>query len=74
MSGEWQQLANQATSAPPRKTGVATVMSLTCPAVIHGSLVMSTSPSASAPGGYFATMWPIPVAMALMWPGVPPED
>ncbi len=58
----------------PRNTGVATVRSLIWPAVIHGSLVSSTSPGASDSGGKAATMCRAPVAIALMWPGVPLWD
>src|ERR1051326_26081 len=47
----WQVLAKSATSLPFLKIGEVIVMSLICPAVIHGSLVMSTSPGASFAGG-----------------------
>src|SRR5712692_2660834 len=56
------------------KTGVVIVMSLICPAVIHGSLVISTSPGASCPGGKAARKWRMDVAIALMCPGVPVTD
>ena len=56
------------------KTGVTTVMSLIWPAVIQGSLVIRTSPGRSVPSGYASKKWRTPVAMALMWPGVPVTD
>ena len=74
MSALWQVLANSATSRPFLKTGVVMVMSLICPAVIHGSLVIRTSPGAIVSGGYAAKKWRMEVAMALMCPGVPLID
>ena len=74
MSGAWQVEANMPITRSPRNTGVATVRSLIWPAVIHGSLVSSTSPGASDSGGKAATMCRAPVAIALMWPGVPLWD
>ena len=71
MSGAWQVDANQPIIRSPRNTGVTTVRSLIWPAVIHGSLVTSTSPGSSVSGGKAATTWRMPVAIALMWPGVP---
>src|SRR5262245_7051549 len=49
-------------------------MSLIWPAVIHGSLVMRTSPGASLSGGKAAKKCFIEVAIALMCPGVPLID
>src|SRR3989338_2783594 len=74
ISALWQVLANRAASRPSLKTGVVIVISLICPAVIHGSLVMSTSPGESVSAGNAARKWRIEVAMALMWPGVPLTD
>ena len=51
MSGAWAVLAANPRSPPSRKTGFATQRSGRCPVPIHGSLVMRTSPGASAPGG-----------------------
>ncbi len=67
-------LANNATNLPSRKIGVVIVMSLICPAVCHGSLVISTSPGASLSGGNAARKCFIEVAMALICPGVPLSD
>src|SRR3954451_10802097 len=74
MSGAWQVDANRPIMRSPRKTGVTTVRSLIWPAVIHGSLVTRTSPGCSVSGGYASTMYFRPVAIALMWPGVPLWD
>ena len=74
MSGVWQVEAKKPISRPPMNAGVTTVMSLICPAVSHGSLVSSTSPSSSDSGGNALTKWRTPVAIALMWPGVPLRD
>src|SRR5688572_20651025 len=74
ISALWQVLANNATNFPPRKIGVVIVMSLICPAVCHGSLVMRTSPASSLSGGNAARKCFIEVAMALIWPGVPLSD
>src|SRR5713226_1592549 len=49
-------------------------MSLIWPAVIHGSLVINTSPDASFSGGKAARKCFIEVAMALICPGVPLVD
>src|SRR5262245_5466593 len=49
-------------------------MSLICPAVIQGSLVMRTSPGASLSGGKAAKKCFIEVAIAFMCPGVPLMD
>ena len=50
-------------------------MSLIWPAVIHGSLVSSTSPGRQASrAGTTFRKWRTPVAIALMWPGVPVSD
>ena len=49
-------------------------MSLICPAVCHGSLVIRTSPGASLSGGNAARKCFIDVAMALICPGVPLSD
>ena len=51
MSSMWQVLAKYATTRPSRKIGVTRVMSLIWPAVIHGSLVISTSPASSDASG-----------------------
>ena len=74
MSALWHVLANRAVMRPLRKMGVVIVMSLIWPAVIHGSLVIKTSPGASFSGGNAVRKWRIEVAIALMWPGVPLTD
>ena len=52
-------------------TGTSTVTSSSWPAVLYGSLVMSTSPGTSESGGYSSRMAAAPMASELMWPGVP---
>ena len=49
-------------------------MSLIWPAVCHGSFVISTSPGSSVSGGWASMKWRMPVAIVLMWPGVPVSD
>ena len=57
---------------PSRKTGVATVMSFSWDAVFQGSLVTSTSPGRSVSIGEAGRgSGACPVAIELMWPGVP---
>ena len=74
ISALWQVLANNAAILPLRKIGVVIVISLICPAVCHGSLVINTSPGANLSGGNAARKCFIEVAMALIWPGVPLSD
>ena len=50
------------------------VRSWSWPDVNHGSLVINTSPGASASSGYCARKCRIDVAIELMWPGVPVTD
>ena len=74
MSAAWHVFAKNAIGRPARKTGVTTVMSLIWPLVCHGSFVSSTSPGRSVSGGYAVRKCRTPVAIALMWPGVPVSD
>ena len=41
------------------------------PAVLYGSLVISTSPGCDSSTGYSSSMFDAPIASELMWPGVP---
>ena len=66
MSRAWQVLAKNATTRPPRKTGVATVMSFSWDAVFQGSFVARTSPGRSVSTGKRVRKWTIPVAIELM--------
>jgi hypothetical protein len=74
MSAAWHVFAKNASGRPSLNTGVTIVMSLIWPLVCHGSFVSSTSPARSVSGGYVVRKWRTPVAMALMWPGVPVSD
>ena len=51
--------------------GYSTVTSSSWPAVLYGSLVISTSPRPSESGGYSSRIAVAARASELMWPGVP---
>ena len=61
----------KAMTRSPLNTGTRTVTSRSWPAVLYGSLVMSTSPGTSESGGYSSRIEAAPMASELMWPGVP---
>ena len=71
MSMAWQVLPKKPIRRRSRNTGVTTEMSLSCPDVFHGSLVIRTSPGESVSGGNAARKWCMAVASELMCPGVP---
>ena len=54
MSGPWAEIATNPTRVRPARIGAAMVMSWRCPDPIHGSLVMTRSPSRQSAAGYSA--------------------
>ena len=61
----------KAMTRSPLNTGTSTVTSRSWPAVLYGSLVISTSPGTSESGGYSSRIEAAPMASELMCPGVP---